>query len=188
MAAQEPDTQILLQRWHDGNADALRDVVGWVYTDLSRVARAFLHQERQAETLRTSGLLGEVYLKLLDVDPDQVPTDRAGFLNFAARIMRNLLVDYARRRRAEKRGGAGLPVSLSDLTTLVEQKPEMVEAVSETIEAFRPRFPRQMHVLELRYFMGFQHAEIAQSLDLSVRTVKSDARFALSLLRQELAL
>ena len=179
---------MLLQRWQEGDADALRDVVGWVYADLCRVARAFLQQERQAETLRTSGLLGEVYLKLLNVEAERVPTDRAAFLNFAARIMRNLLVDYARRRTAEKRGGAELPISLSEMTTLVVQKPEIVEAVSETIEAFRPRFPRQMQVLELRYFMGFQHDEIAQSLDLSVRTIKSDARFALSLLRRELAL
>jgi RNA polymerase sigma factor (TIGR02999 family) len=156
-----------------------------VYAELRAMAGRYMKNERQANTLQTTALVHEVYLRLVDVTKVEW-RERAQFFAMAAQMMRRILVDAARARGAQKRGG-GHRVNL-DETALVSMAPDRsVLALDEALTAFAEVAPRQAKVVELRYFGGLKEEEIVTALDISPRTVRRDWDFAKAWLLRELS-
>jgi RNA polymerase sigma factor (TIGR02999 family) len=176
----------LLALWGEGRRDALDELVPFVYSELRRLARAQLARERLGHTLQPTALVNEVFLRLGSYQ--RIPwQDRAHFFAVAARIMRRVLVDHARRRRAAKRGGKQEPITLSE--SHVQGKPLNVDliALDEALDRLEKKDARQSTVVEMRYFGGLSDEEIAEALGTSVPTVKRDWRVAKLWLRRELS-
>jgi RNA polymerase sigma factor (TIGR02999 family) len=182
--ADSPDVTTLLALYREGRRDALEQLVPLVYAELRRVAARALRGERQGHTLQPTALVHEAYVKLLG---QQTPwQDRAHFLGCAARIMRNLLVDHARARRAEKRGGAGLTVTLGEGLAIEAARDLDVLALHEALEQLAALDARQARVVELRYFGGLSVEETAEVLDVSQATVYAEWAVARAWLRRRL--
>ena len=148
-----------------------------VYDELRRMAHGQLQGERSGHTLSTTALVHECYLKLTD----QTRTDwedRLHFFATAARVMRHLLVDYARRRNAQKRGAGALHLNLDDATVSADASAELFLALDEALTQLSRRDERLSRVVEYRFFGGMQEKEIATLLDVSPRTVRRDWRKA----------
>ena len=156
-----------------------------VYDELRRLARARLRRERSGHTLGATALVHEAYLKL--VNQERVDwTNRAQFFAIAARAMRRILTDYARRVEAEKRGGGIAMVTLTSDGPAQEIPVTDLLGLNDAIERLRQLNERQARVVEMRFFAGMQDAEIAQSLDVSVPSVRRDWRLARAWLSQEM--
>jgi RNA polymerase sigma-70 factor (ECF subfamily) len=173
--------------WGRGDAQAFDRLVPLVHSELQRLARRQMRGERPDHTLQTTALVNEAYVRLMDVKKMQWH-DRAHFFAMAARVMRRILVDYARARRSEKRGG-GLPhVTLSDQDLLAPpEKPYDVVALDAALETLAVDHPRKSQVVEMRFFAGMTAEEAAEALAISVDTVKRDWRFAKAWLLRELS-
>jgi RNA polymerase sigma factor (TIGR02999 family) len=141
-----------------------------VYEDLRRVAHRQLDREGGGHTLQTTALIHEAYLKLAGGGSVNA-TSRAHFLAIAARAMRQVLVDYARRRKAAKRGGGVISVTLGDQPQPVDASAEDLLALDEALQQLDPR---QRQVIECRFFGGMEEADIAAVLGVSERTVRRD--------------
>ncbi len=176
----------LLRAWNAGDEAALERLTDQVYDELRAMARRYMKNERPGNTLQTTALVHEVYLRL--VDETQVEwRERAQFFAMAAQMMRRILVDAARARKAQKRGGMAVKVNL-DETALVSTAPgRSILALDEALTAFSQLAPRQAKVVELRYFGGLTEEEIAAALNLSPRTVRRDWDFARAWLLRELS-
>lgn len=164
------DTTELLAAMRSGDGRALDAVVSRVYEELRRIAHRALARRRPGETLQTTGLVHEVYLKLVGQAKVEAQ-DRAHFLALAATAMRRIVIDYARRRRALKRGGGWRRVSLDrQIPISDEQLGDLIEldAALERLKSFDPRL---YAVVECRYFGGMTVPETAMALDLAPRTV-----------------
>ncbi len=152
-----------------GESGALDRLLPLVYDELRRVADIQLRRERPGHTLQPTALVHETYLKLADAE---VPaSSRAHFLAVAARAMRQVLVDHARRRGAAKRGGGWSSTTLTDGAARVELDPEELLALDRALEELEPR---QRQVVECRFFGGMEEAEIAEALGVSDRTIRRD--------------
>jgi RNA polymerase sigma factor (TIGR02999 family) len=174
----------LLLRHHRGDQEAFDHLVAIVYARLRSIARRQLGRRRGA-TLDTVGLVHEAYLRL--VDETGVPwQDRAHFFAIAARAMRRIVVDYARRRAARKRGGGLRPVTLDSVQVGVEGQTEQVLAVDEVLEALASFNERLARVVECRFFAGLSDEETAEALGVSLRTVERDWTRARAWLLKEL--
>ena len=174
-----------MRAWSSGDEAALSRLAEQVYSELRRIARRYMKNERQANTLQTTALVHEVYLRMVDVT--QVDwRERAQFFSMAAQMMRRILVDAARERGAHKRGGDALKVNL-DETALVSRAPDRsLLALDEALTEFSQVAPRQAKVVELRYFGGLTEEEIVAALNISPRTVRRDWDLARAWLLQEL--
>jgi RNA polymerase sigma-70 factor, ECF subfamily len=176
----------------DGNSAALAgdprtvdEVVNRVYDELKRVAHGLLRGERAHRTLDTTALVHETYLRLAR-DPQVAAKGRAYFFGAAARAMRQILVDAARRRQRISHGGGAPTLSLSDLDSrAVEVEPELVR-LDEALSRLESLHPRPARVIECRYFGGLSVEETAEALAVSIRTVKRDAALAQAWLYREL--
>jgi RNA polymerase sigma factor (TIGR02999 family) len=169
----------------DRGRDALDELLPVVYDELCRLARRQLAGENRQRTLATSGLVHEAYLKL--VDETAVPLrNRAYFFGAAARAMRQVLIDAARRRNRFKRGGGLEAESLSDAVLAVDGFAAELLELDEALSGLARSFPRQARVLECRFFGGLSVEETASALDLSPRTVKRDASLARAWLFRDL--
>lgn len=153
-----------------GDSSALNRLVPLVYDELLGLAHRQLAREHGAKTLQTTALVHEAYLKLLG-GGWMGATDRPHFLAIAARAMRQVLVDCARRRKAAKRGGGIAEATLSDGDQAVEFPADDLLALDEAMEQLDPR---QRHIVECRFFGGMEESEIAAALGLSERTVRRD--------------
>jgi RNA polymerase sigma factor (TIGR02999 family) len=173
--------------WARGDAQAFDRLVPLVHDELQRLARRHMRGERADHTLQTTALVNEAYVRLMDVKKMQWH-DRAHFFAMAARVMRRILVDYARAHRSDKRGG-GLPrVTLSDEALLAPpEKPQDVVALDAALETLAVEHPRKSQVVEMRFFAGMTAEETAEALEISVDTVKRDWRFAKAWLLRELS-
>jgi RNA polymerase sigma factor (TIGR02999 family) len=173
----EPRTvTVLLRSWRDGNRAALDELAPIIYMELRRLASRSLRGERPNHTLRPTDLVGEAYLRLIaGAQPEW--TDRVHFFAVAARYMRQILVDHARRRLANKRGGGARPVELEDSMIAIERPNELV-ALDEALIALAALDERKARVLELHYFTGLSQAEIAEVVGVHVNTVARDLRLA----------
>ena len=169
MTAQGEVTR-LLQAAVGGDQDALDRLVPLVYEDLRRLAHRQLGREGGGHTLQTTGLVHEAYLKLAG-GAGGGAVNRAHFLAIAARAMRQVLVDYARRRKAEKRGGGAISVTLNDGEQGMEVSSDDLLALDDVLEQLEPR---QRQVVELRFFGGLEEKDIAEALGVSERTVRRD--------------
>jgi RNA polymerase sigma-70 factor, ECF subfamily len=156
-----------------------------VYQELRRIAGAYLRSQRPGHTLQPTALLHEAYIKLAGATPHNWH-DRTHFFATAAAIMRNILVDHARARQAEKRGSGMTPVSLEVAMGHSIERPADLIALDDALQALATRDERKARVLELRYFGGLSVEETAETLGLSVATVGREARFAAAWLRREM--
>src|SRR5262249_32793149 len=167
----------LLLAWGRGDATALDRLVPLVYDDLHRIARRYMPGEPAGHTLQTSALVNEAYLRLIDIKQVQWQ-NRAHFLAMAARTMRRILVDSARARRNQRRGGDVVKVSLDDAIAVASDRRQDLVAPDEGLERVQGAPPPHADVVELRFFGGLTLEETAAALDVSIDTVTRDVRFA----------
>jgi RNA polymerase sigma factor (TIGR02999 family) len=176
----------LLVAWNKGDVNALEQLTPLVHTELHRLAKRQMAGERPGHILQTTALVNEAYLRLIDWRNVEW-RDRAHFFGLAAQIMRRILVDFARARRREKRGGEALRVSLSEAADVGrEQSPDLV-ALDDALRALEKLDARQARVVELRFFAGLSYEETAEALNVSVGTVRRDWSFAQVWLFRELS-
>jgi RNA polymerase sigma factor (TIGR02999 family) len=175
--------------WSNGDSAALDQLIPLVHEELRRLARRYMGQERRREhhgvTLQTTALVNEAYLRLIDTRDVQWES-RAHFFAIAARLMRRILVDYARSRNRAKRGGAAQRVSLEEAAVFsAERAPDLV-ALDDALDALAKIDERKGRVVELRFFGGMSVEETAYALGVSSETVMRDWRLAKSWLLHEL--
>jgi RNA polymerase sigma factor (TIGR02999 family) len=176
----------LLKDWGDGDEAALTRLAERVYPELRIMARRYMKNERHADSLQTTALVHEVYLRLVDVTKVEW-RQRAQFFAMAAQMMRRVLVDAARARGAQKRAGGVHKVNF-DETALLSSEPERcILALDDALTAFSQVAPRQAKVVEMRYFGGLTEEEIVAALNISPRTVRRDWDFAKAWLLRELS-
>lgn len=176
----------LLRDWSGGNPEAQEELWPIVYGELRKLAHNVLRFKAPSRGRHTTtALVHEAYLRLVGTD-DLSWNDRGHFYAVAARAMRFILVDYARRAQAAKHGSGQTPVSLEDVLGLsIDVNVDLV-ALDDALGAFKDFDPRQCHIIELSYFGGLTYEEIAQSLDISMATVKRELRTAKMWLLREL--
>ena len=188
MSEQLDVTELLLAA-ADGDSSALERLVPIVYTELHRIAHRRLGGERPDHTLSTTALVHEAYLKLMKLERLKWQ-NRAQFMAIASRLMRQILVDYARRKRSGRRGGGRRPVELSaagrEAATSAEPA-EDVLALHKALESLEEINDRHARVVECRFFGGMSIAETAEALSLSAATVKRDWVMARAWLNRELS-
>jgi RNA polymerase sigma-70 factor (ECF subfamily) len=182
-----PDTSELtqlLKAWSDGDAQALEQLTPIVVNEMKRIARRHIHAERGEHTLQTTALVNEAYLRLVDVTNVRWE-DRAHFFAICARIMRRILVEAARARLAQKRGGTVLRVTLDEAVAATTREFEFI-ALEEALTSLAEFDARKAQVIELRFFGGLSVEETAHVLKISEQSVHRDWRLARSWLRREL--
>jgi RNA polymerase sigma factor (TIGR02999 family) len=168
-----------------GEKDAEKRLFEIVYHELRRMAHGHLRKELPGQTLQTTALVHEAYLKLFQGE-DATWENRRHFFGAAAQAMRRILVDRARKRRADKRGGGAVRVPLEDDVPTPERSADLL-ALDEALERMSKVLPRHTRVVSYRYFLGLTVKETAQLLDVSPRTVDSDWEMAKSWLKREMA-
>ena len=181
------NTQItrLLGRVVGGDREAVDILFPMVYEHLRKLAQNQLRQERKDHTLNATALVHEAYLKL--VDQHEVSwQNRVHFYALAATAMRRILIDYARRRKAGKRGGDQVQITLNEEIMSSDTKTDRLIELDEALNRLETVHPRQCKVVELRFFAGLKEDEIAESMNVSVATVKRDWRLARAWLAREL--
>jgi RNA polymerase sigma factor (TIGR02999 family) len=168
----------LLEEWNRGSEDALPQLVPLVQAELRRIAAGYLRRERASHTLQPTALVNEAYIRL--VGQRQVSwRSRAHFFALCAALMRRILVDHARRRGYQKRGGGALRrVTLSELPGVGGHRPLDLLALDEALAELDALDPRQREVVELRFFAGLSHEETAEALGVSLSTVERQWRLA----------
>ena len=170
------DVTELLIAWRNGDRAALDKVIALVYGELRNLAKHFMRQERPDHTLQTTALINEAYLRLVRYREIEWQ-DRAHFFRIAAREMRRVLVDYARRRRANKRIDAR-QVSLDEAAVIMREGDPNLLALDEALRRLEVLWPRKVEIVELRYFVGLSTDETARILGISTATVERDWRSA----------
>ena len=171
------DITNLLVLWRQGDATALDLLVPLVYDELRRVARRQFRGEPSGHALQPTALVHEVYLRLVDVDRMTLKS-RAHFFGVASVLMRQILVDYARRQRADKRGGGVTMMSVDEVSPAAQAPTVDVLALDEALEALSSVDARQCRVVELRFFAGLTIDEAAEALAISPATVEREWAFA----------
>jgi RNA polymerase sigma factor (TIGR02999 family) len=167
----------LLRAWSEGDDGALERLVPLVEAELRRLARGYLGRERRGHTLQTTALVNEAFLRLTDARRVRWQ-DRAHFLGISARLMRRVLVDYARRRGFQKRGGGAQRVTLDEGLVASSDPALDIVALDRALEALANVDVRKSRVIELRFFGGLTVEEAADVLNVSPDTVKRDWRLA----------
>jgi RNA polymerase sigma factor (TIGR02999 family) len=175
----------LLQAWSEGEDGALERLAPLVYEELHRLAHRYMAGERSDHTLQTSALLNEAYLRLVR-SPKPSWRSRAHFFAVTGRVMRRILVDWARARQALKRGGEARPLELEEALVVADAPGADFVALDDALRALAAFDPRKSEVVELRFFGGLSVEETAEALKVSPETVLRDWRFAKSWLRREL--
>jgi RNA polymerase sigma-70 factor, ECF subfamily len=168
--AESGDITHLLHRISTGDSAAEEELLPVVYSELRRIAARHLSKESAANTLQATALVHEAYLRL---NHDRVSNfeNRAHFFAISSRVMRRILIENARYRGRLKRGASSVQVPLDESVVVSEASDEIVLAVHESLERLETLAPRQARIIEMRFFGGLEVAEIAQVLDLSIRTV-----------------
>ncbi len=184
MSAPAPhDLTLLLAQWAKGDQQALDELTSLVYKELRQLAASQLRRERRSHTLQPTALVHEAYMRLVDQKKPNWQS-RSHFFGVAARLMRQILVDHARRRQAGKR--AGLKVSLEEAVSFEQDRSRDLVALDLGLTALEKIDPRKCKAVELRYFGGLSMDEIAHALDVSPVTVRRDLRMAEAWLHHEL--
>ena len=184
MLSQSAAITELLRAWSGGDETALDRLSEQVYNELHRMARRYMKNEREANTLQTTALVHEVCLRLVDVTKVEWQ-ERAQFFAMAAQMMRRILVDAARKRVSHKRGGIAPKVNLDETAVLSPTQDRSILALDDALTAFTQLAPRQAKVVELRYFGGLTEEEIVAALKISPRTVRRDWDLAKAWLSRE---
>jgi RNA polymerase sigma factor (TIGR02999 family) len=184
---QEPSTAVTrwLVAWSGGDQLALQRLMPVVHAELRRLARREMRRERPGHTLQTTALVNEAYLRLVDMSGVSW-SDRAHFFAMSARLMRRILVDHARARRYQKRGGGAKLVPFDEELTVGSEPGTDLVALDDALEALARLDPRKCQVVELRFFGGLSVEEAALALNVSPSTVMRDWRLARAWLLKEL--
>jgi RNA polymerase sigma factor (TIGR02999 family) len=173
MEGSQSQVSALLRQWSGGDEQALEELVPIVYGELRRLAHYHLRRERDGHSLQSTALVHEVYLRLCGQDDPQW-TGRAHFFAVAARMMRRILVDYSRRRGAQKRGSGAIHVPLDDALALPIHEHLNLAALDGALEQLAAFDARKCQVVEMRFFAGLQAKEIAVVLKTTEATVRRD--------------
>jgi RNA polymerase sigma factor (TIGR02999 family) len=180
----EKSVTLLLRAWRAGDESAFRELFPLIYTELRKLAAGYLRGERAGHTFCPTDLVSEAYLRLADGSHPEW-NDRIHFLAFAAKTMRRILVDHARKRKAAKRMNGKQPITFDELQVVVE-RPEAMIALDEALSALEDFDERKARVVEFHYFGGLTHQEIAAALDVHVNTVGRDLQFATAWINRRL--
>ena len=175
----------LLAEWSQGNDAALTELTPLVYEDLRRLAHHYMDRQRPDHTLQTTALVNEAYLRLADQTNPNWQT-RAHFFAVAARAMRQILVNYAKSYRSQKRGGGALKIELDETALVSPAESTAIVDLHEALKRLATLDPRKGEVVELKYFGGLNYDEIAEVLKISPVTVRRDWEFAKAWLYTEL--
>jgi RNA polymerase sigma factor (TIGR02999 family) len=181
----DAEITVLLKAWSEGDPDALDQLSKIVYNELRLMARRHMKNERQGNTLQTTALVHEVYLRLIDVTKVEWQ-QRAQFFAMAAQMMRRILVDAARAKASHKRGAGAVHLNLDETAVIAPEPDGSMVALDDALVAFAQVAPRQAKVVELRFFGGLTEEEIVDVLKVSPRTVQRDWEFARVWLAREL--
>jgi RNA polymerase sigma factor (TIGR02999 family) len=183
----QPPSEItqLLQEWREGDRKALDSLLPLVYRELHRLAHIQLRNERPDHTLQSRALVHEAYLRLVGLEPPQWES-RTHFFAIAGQLMRQILVDYARRHRAAKRGGSVCKVSLEDAMVPQDKDVDLI-SLDDALQALAKIDGRQSRVVELRFFAGLSLQEISDALEVAPATVQRDWTAARAWLYREMS-
>jgi RNA polymerase sigma factor (TIGR02999 family) len=176
---------VLLRKWSEGDDRALEELTPLVYDELHRLAHQHMRRESAGHVLQTSALINEAYLRLVD-QPRIQWESRAHFFGIAARLMRRILVDDARKRNSAKRGGSLIQLPLDQVENLPQQQAANVVAVDEALQRLEAIDARQSQIVELRFFGGLSIDETAELLKVSPGTVMRDWTFARAWLKSQM--
>jgi RNA polymerase sigma factor (TIGR02999 family) len=179
------DVTRLLRSWSSGNSSALDQLVPMVYAELQRIADRHLNAEYRAHTLQPTALVHEAFLRL-EGGVDISWHDRAHFFAVAAQVMRRVLVDHARSRLAQKRGGGAIAITLDESSKYAESAEPDVLDVDRALEELAALDQRQARIVELRFFGGMSVEETAEALNISPATVKREWTVAKTWIRRRL--
>ncbi len=175
----------LLKDWGAGDESVPDKLMPLVYDELRRLAHQYMRREKPGHTLQTSALVNEAYVRLVDQSKIQWES-RAHFFGIAARLMRQILVDQARRRNFAKRGGGAIRVSLNEATNVAQEQSASVMALDDALNRLEKIDPRKSRIVELRFFGGMSIEETAEALKVSPGTVMRDWTFARAWLQKEM--
>ena len=182
MSATHNVTELLAQ-WANGDKHALNNLTPIIYKELRQLAAAYLRKEQKGHTLQPTALVHEAYLRLVD-QRNPYFQNRSHFFGVAARLMRQILVDHARRRHAVKRAGNAVP--LDSVVSFEKERNGDLLALDHSLNVLEKVDPRKCKAVELRYFVGLSMEEIAQALAVSEVTVRRDLRMAEAWLQHEI--
>ena len=188
MSTSSPSIEIteMLRAWSSGSGDDAERLFPLVYNELKKQAHSFLRRERQGHTLQTTALINETYIKLREQRNIQWES-RAHFFAICATLMRRILVDYAKTRQRDKRGGGAVHLPLEDLVLAAERKDDIdMLALDDALNRLAAMDGQQARIVELRFFSGFSIEDTADVLEISPSSVKRDWRAAKAWLRHEL--
>lgn len=174
----------LLHEWSGGSKDALDQLMPVIYDELRRVAGRYLYSERPNHTLRATALVNEAYLRL--VRSDGTFEDRVHFFAVAARTLRHILVDHAKGKNRDKRGGGAQQITLDEAVLIGSGTPRGVAELDDALKALAVNDPRKAEVVELSFFGGLTYDEVAAALKISPATVHRELRMAKAWLHREL--
>jgi RNA polymerase sigma factor (TIGR02999 family) len=178
-------TQLLLG-WSRGDRTSLDALTPLVYQELHKLAASYLRREQEGHTLQPTALIHEAYLRMVDQALPQF-NSRAHFFGVAAQYMRQILVDHARSRRSQKRGGGERPVQLEELAAYTDDTPDHLLALDNALTSLAALDDRKARIVELRYFGGLTPPETADVMGISISTVSRELRSAEAFLRREIA-
>lgn len=179
-----PELTALLRAWREGDEAAEEQLLEVVYAQLRRLAGGVMKGERPAHTLQPTALVHDAYLRL--VDSDVSFANRAHFFALAARVMRRVLVDHAKARSRQKRGGDAVRVTLDTKQAIAERVDAPIEALESALQELESLDVRKARTVELHFLAGLTYEEIAEVLEVSRPTVQRDLRFAKAWLHQRL--
>ena len=184
MAPSRRDITLMLRAWGDGDQEALHKLTPLVYQELRRVAHGYMVHERRGHTLQTTALVHEAFVRLVNVREIGWQS-RAHFYAICARTMRRILIDFARSRQYQKRGGEAVHVSLDNALGIVPQPAVDLVKLNDALDALSQLDPRKSQVVELRFFGGLTVEETAEVLKISPETVMRDWKMAKAWLARE---
>ena len=183
MTGSDESVVVLLTRWKSGDEAALDSLIPIVYNELHRLAHHYLRSERPGHTLQSTALVHEAYMRLVDQGPGHIQ-DRSHFVAIAARLMRQILVDHARTRRAQKRGPE-YKIELDEASDLPQKERVDIIALNDALNALSRRDAQQERIVTMRFFGGLTVEETASILGISPATVKRDWVMAKAWLTRE---
>lgn len=186
MGTDSSDLSVLLEELRNGSETAAGQVMSLVYQELRRLAQSYMRTERPDHTLQATALVHEAYLKLCEPDAPS-PQNRAHFFALAAQQMRRILVDHARSRNTDKRGGRQIRLSLEDIQGLGWEEEDGIVALDEALCRLEKVDPRASRVVELRFFGGLTEEETSHVLGIGISTLKRDWEFAKAWLLDQLS-
>jgi len=181
----ERDVTTLLHAAIQGDKNAEEELTALIYQELHKLARIWMSKQDPGHTLQPTALVNEMWMKFATANNPSFES-RAKFLAFASDVMRNILVDHAKKVRAKKRGGGQKPENIDEVAVPASAKAEELLELDEALDLYAKRFPRRARLIHLSYFGGLTHAELASEVGISLATVKRDLSLAYPQLRLEI--